>query len=241
LAATRLITYTFTSADGATQSFSAELALPTLRYIPEVQPAPPAWTDLSCHQCPNCPLNEQESPKCPVAVNLVPVLGAFANRMSYEEVDVAVLAESRTLSKHCSLQEGVGSLVGLVMATSGCPILDRLRPMVYTHLPFADTEETTYRAIATYVMAQWVRRKQGKPADWDLEQLARTYEEIHTINKAFAKRIRSMSSLDADVNAVVRLDVFADFIGFMIKQEWWDKIAALFDSYVEGTTPTPRK
>ena len=56
----------------------------------------------------------------------------------------------------------VFSLIGIYMVTSGCPIMDKLRPMARFHLPFASTEETIYRAISTYLLGQYFLEQKGK-------------------------------------------------------------------------------
>jgi hypothetical protein len=164
-----------------------------------------------------------------VAVNLAPVLGTFKSRMSYDTVDVTVDAPDRQYAKRCALQEGLSSLVGLIMPTSGCPILDKLRPMAASHLPFSSTRETIHRALASYVLAQFVRLRRQQPADWQLKNLTRTYEDIRIVNEAFAARVRDLPSEDAGINAVVRLDAFADMITFTLANDWWRDLESLFE------------
>jgi len=137
-------TYQFTFQDGTTRAFSVRLQLPSLDLVPAPDSEPPEWTRLTVHQCPNCPLNADDHPRCPVAVNLVPVGEAFRDRVSHDEVDIVVRTEARAYHNSCALQEVIASLMGLIMATSGCPHLDKLRPMVFTHLPFSTKGETTY-------------------------------------------------------------------------------------------------
>ncbi len=68
----------------------------------------------------------------------------------------------RQIAKEASLVHGIASLLGLRMATSGCPVLAKLRPMAAFHIPFATDEETLYRAVATYFIAQLLRQGAGR-------------------------------------------------------------------------------
>jgi len=53
------------------------------------------------------------------------------------------------------------------------PIFEKLKPMVRFHLPFASIEETKYRAISMYLLAQYFLYQQGSQPDWDLKNWLR--------------------------------------------------------------------
>ncbi len=218
--------------DGRNDSFDLSLEPATLAYQADAQPAPPEWTRLSNNKCPNCPLNEKDSPYCPVARNLEPMIKRFVDRLSFEEVDVEVLTAGREYRKRISLQKAVGSLFGVVMCTSGCPVLDKLRPMVMTHLPFAEIEEGRYRAISMYLLAQFFRARKNLAADWSLKGLEAIYAAVTLVNRAFVGRLHSIPSLeDASLNAIVGLDCFClPNDGFMTRS--LDKLERLFQMYL---------
>jgi hypothetical protein len=50
-----------------------------------------------------------------------------------------------------------------------------------------------------------------------LSGLQLIYDRIRVVNKAFAERLRSASSKDANVNAIVILDCFAKGVPFAVK------------------------
>lgn len=233
MTASRVIIYVFTFADGAVKRFPVRFSLPRLNVINPPPRDPPKWTELSFCQCSNCPLQAEQHPHCPVALNLTDILEEFRNSSSTEIVDVDVHVSNRRISKRCPLHEALSSLVGLVMAASGCPILEKLRPLVDSHLPFADSHETSYRVISAHLLAQYLRRRAGLHADWQLEDLARSYREIHVVNEAFAKRVKSLGIKDAGINAVVRLDALADIVSFTLSHDWWEEIEALFSPEAE--------
>ncbi len=66
--------------------------------------------------------------------------------------------------------------MGIYMVTSGCPVMGKLKPMVKFHLPFASGEETSYRMVTMYLLAQFFKYKNGKEPDWDLKNLVKIYD-----------------------------------------------------------------
>ncbi|MEK7768273.1 MAG: hypothetical protein AAB286_00960, partial [Pseudomonadota bacterium] len=104
--------------------------------------------------CSNCPLGDSVE-YCPVAVNLSRVVETFRDNNSFEQTSVTVEAPERTYSKNVQLQKGISSLIGMIMVTSDCPIMDNLRPNARFHLPFATSMETFYRTVSMYFTAQY--------------------------------------------------------------------------------------
>ena len=131
------------------------------------------------------------------------------------------------------MQQALSSLLGIYMVTSGCLVMDRLRPMVRFHLPFATLEETNYRVISMYLMAQYFRRKRGLRPDWELKGLVPIYEAIQTVNKSFLARLNELKGKDANANALVILDSFAGYVTFSINTDLLDEVEGLFKPYLE--------
>ncbi len=223
--------YAFTLPQNQVKEFQVELD-PDLNLIKSHHESYPDWTKLTHHQCDNCPLKPEEHPYCPAAVGLVDVIAAFQTSTSFEEVDVQVESKGRTYVKHTSLQKGLSSLIGIYLATSGCPILEKLKPMVQFHLPFATPDETMYRAISMYLVAQYFVHKQGKVPDWELAHLTELYQEIHQVNRGLAKRLRELQQGDANVNALVILDCFAEVTQFSLSKNKLDEIKRIFQVYL---------
>lgn len=202
--------YRFTLANGEVKLFHLELDAETLSLRSPAAEPYPDWTRLTYQQCPNCPLREKDSPHCPVARNLVDIIDFFKNSISCDKARVEITSDTRTYSKETALQNGISSLIGLVMVTSGCPVMDKLKPMAKIHLPFASGEETLYRAVSMYLLAQYFTAKRGGKPDWDLTRLADFYEEVRVVNKSFCQRLSSTCVEDASLNAVIHLDCFAN-------------------------------
>lgn len=202
------ISYRFVFPDGKEESFAMDFDADTMTYRPASSAPPPPWARLESNKCRNCPLKEADSPHCPVARNLAPVIERFADRISFEEVDVVVTTPGREYRKKISLQRGIAAIFGLIMATSGCPVLDKLRPMAFNHLPFADMGETKYRSITMYLFAQYCRARKGLPADWELKGFEEIYAAVGAVNQDFIRRLRDIQMQDANYNAIAGLDCF---------------------------------
>ena len=155
------IRYCFILPDGSEEVFNLQLDAQTLDLVGNILEPLPAWTILRFHQCPNCPFTADTHPHCPLAVNLVNVVNHFDRLLSYKEIHVDVMTGERSVSQDTTVQEGVSSLMGLVIATSGCPHTAFFKPMARFHLPFSSEEETMYRATSMYLLAQYFLKKYG--------------------------------------------------------------------------------
>lgn len=226
--------YRFRWPDGREKCVAVRLDAASLARLVDEPTEVPDWTHLSFHKCPNCPLSEETHPRCPVARSLLSVVAEFKTVRSVEQVEVTVESPGRTYVKQTTAQGGVSPLLGLCMTTAGCPILDRLRPMVHTHLPFMGPDETSYRMISMYLVAQLLRTKRGLSADWSLERLVGFLQEIRQVNMAFCRRLNAAHVLEADasVNAVVILDTLGAMTGFSIADDDMSRLEALFEPYL---------
>jgi hypothetical protein len=229
------ISYTFVFPGGDAQVFDLLLDVGTLNLMTHPRDNPPPWTLLRHNQCVNCPLDSSQHRFCPVALNFVDVAEQFADRVSYEEVQVVVTTTERTYSKDTALQQGLSSLLGVIMTTSGCPVMEPLKPMVRQHLPFATLSETVIRAVSMYLLAQYVRRSDGKSFESGLAGLNRIYAEVALVNRDFVRRLREAATEDADINALMGLDCFATMVP-LIAEDMLKGIKPYFSAYL-GQSP----
>lgn len=148
-----------------------------------------------------------------MAVNLAELVEGFSHVLSYEQTDVSIETNEREFVRHdVAVQQGLSSVLGIIMVSSGCPDLDYLRPMVRSHLPFASIGETIYRSTSMYLLAQFTRQRNGLEPDWSMEGLKEIYRRIDHINRNMTARLREGSDQDASLNAVVILDTFAQMV-----------------------------
>ena len=103
---------------------------------------------------PNCPLNEQDHPHCPAALQMASALEPLKALVSFDTVGVTVLQFERKVYAETTVQQAMSSVFGLIMATAGCPWTDRLRPMARFHVPFAGETETLYRSVSMYLLSR---------------------------------------------------------------------------------------
>ena len=200
--------YAFTFTDGMTKTFDIALDPDTLA-IQNLNPTYPGWARLDEAACEDCPLDRTRAAYCPIAVNMPGLVDAFKDVVSYHEADIVVTTDDRVVSKRTAAQNGLTSILGIYMVTSGCPVLDRLRPMVRFHLPFASMEETVFRSAGMYLLAQYFRKRKGLAAAFEFEGLSKIYREIKRVNTGLLKRLQAASTEDANLNALAILDIFA--------------------------------
>ncbi len=207
------ITYTFKLESGEEHLFEVDLDRDVTNRPTSVD-APRAWTKLETHQCSNCPLEPSTHPYCPAAVDTEAIAEKFKDIMSIERIDVLVATKERSYAKNCDSQTALRSLFGLVMASGGCPILARMRPLAHFHLPFATLEETVHRLVGTYLIKQRVLLHNGEPEpDWELAGIHDLYEQLRIVNVHFMDRVRDASREDANFNAVHILVSASSLIG----------------------------
>lgn len=215
---TLAITYTFTFQDQQQVTFPLTLQKDNLALLHSPEAEPPFWAELEFNRCSVCSLDPAVERVCPIAVNLAPVVAAFADFWAYETVAVVAQTGERSSAKTVSIQEGLSALLGIIMVSSGCPVMERLKPMVRFHLPFAALEETTYRMVSMYLIAQYYRHRRGESADWTLSGLEAVYDDVGAVNESFAGRLRAAACKDANVNAMVNLDCMAKVVPFMVEE-----------------------
>ena len=223
--------YHFRFDSGRDQRFTVRLDPHRMTLLHTPRSPLPAWTALGHCQCPNCPLTPAQSPQCPAAVGLVELVGAFEQTRSIEQVTLRVEAEERVYEKRTSIQEAVSALLGVYMATSGCPVMAKLKPMVRFHLPFATIEETHFRALSMYLVAQYLIAKRGGRPDWECRGLVALYEQVMTVNEHFFKRLAGTGMEDAGLNALVRLDLYASAVA-MTAEDILQEVQSVFEAYL---------
>lgn len=226
------IVYEFRVSSGAEKKFVVQLDRETLALVRDQAETPPDWARLDFQQCSNCPLNTTLTKYCPVAANMTGVAREFADMTGSDKATVTVVVKERAYFKAGSVQEGLSPLLGIIMTTSGCPIMEPLKPMVRYHLPFASLEETIFRMISMFLMAQFLRSQAGKKPEWSLEGLSRIYGEVKKLNKDFGQRMRDAARSDANVHALVKLNVFAVMMPIEA-EKLLKEVAPSFASYLK--------
>lgn len=179
----------------------------------------PEWTKLEYFMCQHCPLDITKNVYCPLAISIKDIINFFSDAYSYEQVKITVEYKGRKIIKETSLQDGVGSISGVIMASSGCPILAPLKPLIRYHLPFSTIEETEYRVMSSYLFTQYLKSKLGNEPDWEMKGLKKLYNDIIILNKNVATKIADLEEHDSSINGLVVLNNFAESINFALNDE----------------------
>lgn len=227
------IRYRLTAPDGESKEFDVYLDGGTLDLRKPISVPTPDWARLDCHQCPNCPLDAATSPHCPLAVSLTELVRYCTDIVSYKEVRLEVELPERSISKETTAQRAIAALMGLIIATSGCPHTVLFKPMARFHLPLSSEEETIYRATSMYLLTQYMAAQSGQRPDWEMLELTRVYREMQTVNRHIARRLQEATNKDSSVNALILLDLFSKALPDTI-DERLAEIRYLFASYLDS-------
>ncbi|MGC8120505.1 DUF6901 family protein [Marinobacter sp. VGCF2001] len=209
------INYNFNFQDGRNIEF---------KVTGEASPAPagqslPAWVRLEHCQCSNCPLNAGDTPYCPAATEILPVVEAFQADDAYQKVEVLVTDERRSYLKQTTLEESLRSLLGLKMATSGCPVLSELKPMALHHLPFANSDEFVMRSVGYYLLQQLFAKRNQQEADWELKGLVERNQRLQLVNQALWQRIHAVCRGDSNLKALLNFFSMASSVSVSLESQ----------------------
>jgi len=208
------ISYCFDYGSDSARTFTMQFDRNSMLLQSEADISPPAWAKLESNQCSHCPLSVQDTIYCPIAQNISSVVTFFNKTPSTQKTRIAVFTEERNYWKEDVLQEGLFGIFGLIMATSGCPHMNFLRPMARFHLPFSTFEETIIRSMSMFLLSEFVSHPgQIHDAENAFKKLETLYKQVNILNLDFIQRIRdAKSGGDAGENAMVILDSIVKLI-----------------------------
>lgn len=234
------IKYYFLLESGTQKSLAFQFE-PLSPYVsPKLSRDIPEWTRLEYNQCPNCPYQPGAMDYCPLALNLVDIIKRFDGLLSYEKVYLKVVTEDREVSKKTTVQHGMSSLMGLAIASSGCPHTAFFSPMAHFHVPLASVQETVFRAVSSYLLSQYFLKEDGKKADFALDGLTQIYKNLQSVNISIASRLRSATESDSSVNAIILLDTYAQALPIVMDTSL-NEIKAMYEPYYASSTNLPEK
>jgi hypothetical protein len=221
------IEYRFDLPNGSRKQLQLAFSPTDFRLLNEVNADPPFWTELKFNQCGNCPLNSKKSPQCPAALHMVPAVEALKELVSFDTVGVTVIQAERTIHAETTAQQAMSSVLGLIMATAGCPWTDRLRPMARFHLPFASEAETLYRSVSMFLLA---RQQTGGTDTAGFAGLHKLYENLHVVNRDMSRRLGAATRTDPARNAMALLDSYTTLLPAAIDSSL-EELKPLFDAW----------
>ena len=221
------IRYRFDLPDGSQKQLSLSFDPRNFRLSNAAPAEPPFWTELKFSQCANCPLSAAEHAHCPAALQMAPAVESLKELVSFDTVRVTVKQAERTVYAETSAQQALSSVLGLIMATAGCPWTDRLRPMARFHLPFASEAETVYRSVCMFLLA---RHLQGAADAQGFTKLQDLYENLHVVNRDMSRRLGAATRTDPARNAMALLDSYTTLLPAALESSLED-LKPLFDAW----------
>lgn len=172
----------------------------------------PAWTHMNAERCPNCVI---ERAACRAALAIVPVVEAFIDIDSLQQVRARARMPNHTAEIEAPISHVASSIMGLSMAASGCPKFAPFRGMAIFHQPFATLEETVIRAAGFMLLGRWAH---GTLAVEDpFAPLIDAWQQLEEVNMRISRSLRDHCAADAALNGLVNLDMFAKAGGFGLK------------------------
>ena len=221
------IGYRFDLPDGTQKFLDFSFGAADFRLSNAAPAAPPFWTDLKFNQCANCPLNVADHPHCPAALQMASAIEPLKALVSFDAVGVTVTQAERTIYAETTAQQAMSSVLGLIMATAGCPWTDRFRPMARFHLPFASEVETVYRSVSMFLLA---REFAGSSRPLGFAALATLYENLHIVNRGMSRRLGAATRTDPAQNAMALLDASATLLPAALESSL-EGLKPLFDAW----------
>jgi len=221
------IRYRFDLPDGSKKHVDLKFSGADFRLENAAPADPPFWTELKFSQCANCPLSTAEHTHCPAALHMVPVVESLKTLVSFDTVGVTVIQAERTIQAEIAAQSAMSSVLGLIMATSGCPWTGRLRPMARFHLPFASELETVYRSVCMFLLARELALTGETPGFAMLNAL---YENLHVVNRDMSRRLGAATRTDPARNAMALLDSYTTLLPAALESSL-QELKPLFDGW----------
>jgi hypothetical protein len=221
------IRYGFDLPDGSKKQVDLRFDPANFRLINQAPADPPFWTELKFSQCANCPLNADQHSHCPSALHMASAVESLKDLVSFDAVGVTVTQAERTVHSETTAQQAMSSVLGLIMATSGCPWTDRLRPMARFHLPFASEAETVYRSVCMFLLARDLVGAGGTHGFATLKDL---YENLHVVNRDMSRRLGAATRTDPARNAMALLDSYTTLLPAALESSL-QELKPLFDAW----------
>lgn len=233
-----VIEYILEVSDDEIVKFNVDLDLSVDKFHARDKAEMPEWTHLQACQCEHCPLTPEQADLCPLAYRIMPFVDQLGHLDSIDKIRVTVNQADHSKQMIAPVQDILGSLLGLFIATSHCPHTYFLKPMAHFHLPLADPSETIYRVMSMYRLAQFFKKRAIDKAYAGFDELQGHYANMEEVNYQLSQRIRMAlkargNSNDGAINAIVVLDALSQYVPASIEDaigelepifsDYWDE------------------
>ena len=196
------VTYSVEKPDGEVVEFVIRLDENGLLEDPPT--AGPAWTRMAGEPCLDCAVRGSG---CRAALAIAPVVEAFIGIDSLQQVRARASQSNHSTEINGPVSRVVSSIMGLVMAASGCPKIAPFRAMAVYHQPFSTLEETVIRAAGFLLLGRWAH---GTLANENpFAPLIEAWQQLEQVNLNISRSLQDYCTTDAALNGLVNLDMFA--------------------------------
>lgn len=200
----RQIDYRITKPDNTCIHIPVQLDERGLRITDTAGGEPAEVAEYAGEDCISC---ERYYGHCKAERAIADVTATFDDLQSTDLVNTAVEIEGRTLHLESPAPRALASLMGLLMASSGCPRLLPFRAMAVFHQPFATPEENVVRAAGFWLIRSWT---QGIQLDGDaFASLQHAWSNLEEVNQHVSAKVLANTKNDAASNGIAYLDVLA--------------------------------
>ncbi len=213
------VIYSFELDDGKVLKHDVDINRAKKQNLATEKDSVPEWVLLKHCKCTNCPLKENDSPVCPAAYDIQGVVQDFRSQPAHQKVLVNVVTPERSYSKRTGIEESLRSLMGLIFATSQCPILSKLKPMAKHHMPFASNNEFILRSVSGYLLQQYFQYKAGSSPDWDLKGLVKHNQDLQLVNQALWQRIHYTCQNDSNLRVLLSFFSMSSSVSFSLETQ----------------------
>ncbi len=234
------ISYKIVLNDSRVEVFDFQLSEDSFDLVSKPKDDPPEWAKLEHQQCSHCPLSEKDTEYCPLALQLHEIVDRFHDTKSIDQVEMEVITLDRRVIQKTDIQRVIASMLDLIFPSCGCPKTECMRPMSRFHLPLASEEERVFRVTGMYLLAQYFLKTSSQGGRLGFKGLIEIYEDLHILNVAIAKRLRSATSSDSAKNAVTLLDMYSTLVPMLLEDELAE-MRSFFKAYlpeIEEAAPT---
>jgi hypothetical protein len=169
--------------------------------------APEMPAGVSEYMGEDCRACERHYRHCKAETAIVDVAERFDDLHSTDFITTEVTIEGRTVRLESPAPRALASLMGLLMASSGCPRLIPFRAMALFHQPFATAEENVVRAAGFWLIRCWTQGTTTEESPFTA--LQQVWDSLEDVNRHVGEKLLARTTSDAASNGIAFLDVLA--------------------------------
>ena len=181
----------------------------------------PDWVKLENYQCTICPFTSEKITFCPAAFELQDVILRCSSCISSDRVELSRIAEGGTVATETDMQRALFAVIGEKVISSACSVLNSRQWSLDYYSILTTAENLFYRSISSYLVRQFFTSPGNR--DSDLKGHLNYLDEVITVFGNLLKRIRGVSSQDANNNALGSIVMSGQLLRHQ-RDDWLDEL-----------------